>query len=58
MYIQFEQHLLILNYKKLLSKLILIVDLEEGSRLLLLECQSSIFMLGLCDFFGLIFLFC
>ena len=30
------------------------VNMKAGRRLLLLECQSSIFILGLCDFFGLV----
>ena len=38
--------------------IIIIVNLETGRRLLLLECQSSIFILGLCDFFDLVLFFC
>ena len=34
------------------------MNVEAGRRLLLIECQSSIFILGLCDFFGLVLFFC
>ena len=32
------------------------VNLKAGRRLLLLECKSLIFILGLCDFFGIVLL--
>ena len=47
----------ILNYYS--NYLIKSVNLETGRRLLLLlECQSSIFILGLCDLFDLVFFCC
>ena len=53
-----ELYVTFVNYKSMIYTMNTSVNLKAGRRLLLLECQSSILILGFFNFFGLVLFFC